>query len=261
MMDCKRARQTVWPPERLQIADGDVASARAHLDQCSACQDYLAQDAALLDAYDRFRGERAPRRVRERVFDALARERAGILTPTGGAGRFRSMPSSWLIGAAAALVVLSVGGTMLALSDPGARQADALLVEDYLRRAVGEDRIDTSDPAEVRRFLARELGLQVELLDMEGLRLAGAEICLLDGYRGAMVSYRDGDRDVSHYLIPKDGATARSPAADQGVDVTAGPGSPAVVTWATPSMEQALVGELSEARLLALATGSSGLEL
>ncbi len=260
-MDCKDARQTVWPPERLQIADEAVANARAHIDECTACQDYLTQDGALLDAYDRFRGERAPRRVRERVFDALARERAGIHNGSVGAGRFRSMRSTWLVGAAAALVVLSVGGTTLAMSDSATQQADALFVEDYLRRAVGEDNINTSDPGEVRRFLARELGMKVELLEMKGLRLAGAEICLVDGYRGAMVRYRAGDRDVSHYMIPKDGAKERSPTASPGVDVSSAPGSPAVVTWATPSIEQALVGELSEARLIALAAGPSALEL
>lgn len=260
-MDCKNARQTVWPPERLQIANEDVARARAHLEDCPACQEYLTQDGALLDSYDRFRGERAPRRVRERVFDALARERAGILSAPGNGGRLRSMSSSWLLGAAAALVVLSVGGTTLAMGDRIARQADALFVEDYLRRAVGEDYIDSSSPAEVTHFLARELGLNVDLLEMDGLQLAGAEICLVDGYRGAMVRYRDGDREVSHYMIPKDGATERNPTANPGVDVTSGPGAPSVVTWATPSIEQALVGELSEARLIALAQGPSSLEL
>lgn len=260
MMDCKEARQTVWPPERLQIADDRVAEARAHLEQCTACRDYLEQDGTLLDAYDRFRDERAPRRVRERVFDALARERAGIRDQSGATGRVRAIQPSWLIGAAAALILFSVGGTAVTMNGRMAQEADASFVEDYLRRAVGEDNIQTSNPAEVIRFLARELGFEVDLLEMDGLRLAGAEICLVDGYRGAMIRYRAGDSDVSHYMIPKEGTVERSPSPKAREGAVDDQRSPSVVTWATPSIEQALVGELSEARLLALAQGPSTLE-
>ena len=140
---------------------------------------------------------------------------------------------------------------------PGPTDGPEMFVEDYLRRAVGEDHIETNDPAEVRRFLVRELGLALGPIHFAGLDLSRAEICLLEGRRGAMIVYKIDGAEVSHYLVPRRRAEPRSPAVSTR-SAGAGVGTP-VVTWATPDVEQALVGEVSEAQLIAIAgAGSAG---
>ena len=90
-------------------------------------------------------------------------------------------------------------------------EAGELFVDDYLRRAVGQDNIVTSDPAEISRFLMKGLGLLITPMQIEGLRLAGAEVCFLDGRRGAMIRYRQNGHEVTHYLIPREGVAGRPP--------------------------------------------------
>ncbi|RMH20954.1 MAG: hypothetical protein D6701_03125 [Gemmatimonadetes bacterium] len=266
-MDCHEARATLWPPERLRLAEPDVVRARAHVQACAACSEYFDQDRCLLEVYDRLRRTRAPRRVRERVFDALARERAGL----GSGGVEVAMRSDvrrvrdWRPVRIAAMLVVAAAGFWglsrvsgdLPRASLAATTGDEF-VEDYVRRAVGEDNIDTSDPAVVARFLVRELGLQLRPLQLGGLRLAGAEICLVDGRRGAMIRYVAADDEqtvVSHYIIPSDGARPRRPMLSKAAPGE--PGGPSVVTWATPSVEQALVGELPADALLLLARNAS----
>jgi len=123
-------------------------------------------------------------------------------------------------------------------------------VEDYLRRAVGEDYIETGNPREIAHFLARELGVPLDPLRVEGLEIARAEICLLDGLRGAMVLYRDSaDRVISHYMVPRSDGRVRQPARSAGE----GNAAPTVITWSDGEVEQALVGEVDPAELMGLA--------
>ena len=263
-MNCSTAREALWPPEKLRLAREGVLLAREHIEGCGDCQEYFRQDRHLLDAYSRLREERAPRRVRERVFDSLARARAGNLTTEVnrdaqiGSGAL-ALPR-WMVGAAASLVLLSaLGTTAMWVSRPSARpEAGELFVDDYLRRAVGQDNIVTSDPAEISRFLVKELGILITPLQIEGLRLAGAEVCLLDGRRGAMIRYRQNGREVTHYLIPREGVEQRAPRRSgilpRGFEDQA---APSVITWATPSIEQALVGEVSAERLMTIARKAS----
>ena len=274
-MNCTESRYALWPPERPRLAGSAVLEARQHVEECQACQSYFDQDRRLLDLYDRVGRERTPRAVRERVFDSLARERARglgvpeaaeVTAPVGAsadrAGIFDVSGWSmtrrrWALATAssvAAFFVVAAGSVWLERTAP---QEDAgLFVEDYLRRAVGEDRIVTSDVSEVSRFLTRELGLPITPMQVIGLKLAGAEICLLDGRRGAMISYVENGREISHYVVPKSGVAPRDPAFSSQVAV-AGTVGPSVITWATPQVEQALVGEVPPDRLMEIARQSS----
>lgn len=265
-MNCSMAREALWPPEKLRLAGEGVLLAREHIEGCGECQEYFRQDRRLLDSYSRLREERAPRRVRERVFDSLARERAGKLTE--GVSRDAQIESGalalprWMVGAAASLVFLSaLGTTAMWVDRPSALpEAGELFVDDYLRRAVGQDKIVTSDPAEISRFLVKELGLLITPIQIEGLRLAGAEVCFLDGRRGAMIRYWQDGLEVTHYLIPREGVEERAPRRSSILpDRSEDQAAPSVVTWATPSIEQALVGEVSAERLMTIALEASSL--
>ncbi len=249
-MDCAEARAALWPPERLRVVDDTVVRARSHLDGCECCREYFRQDEALLDVYARVRELTAPMRVRRRVFDSLAAARWAPDSHRSGvqpwSGRLLRQ-SVWPI----AFVVLLTVVTLAQIQDSRATEASAVFVEDYLRRAVGQEHIVTDDPAEVRQFLERELGLTLEPLSFAGFELDRAEVCLLEGRLGAMIVYKGTDGSISHYLVPRDDADPRPPRLS-----TNSGGAMPVVTWATPALEQAVVGELAATALLELTTSS-----
>ena len=263
-MDCTQARALLWPPERPRLAGDDVVGARTHVEGCEHCGEYLAQDRSLLDLYDRARRVSAPVSVRESVFRAIAGQRLGTREAEGHGTtsatlttlrafprRFAAWPATFAVVAVAAVIV-AVFVTDFASPPVSNVEAPDVFVEDYLRRAVGQDHIETSDPAEVTRFLQRELGLRVQPLRHAGLDLERAEICLLEGRRGAMIVYKKDGAIVSHYLVPREDAQERQPALSESSGGDATLDMP-VVTWASTRLEQALVGEVDSALLMALA--------
>lgn len=261
-MECNEARAQLWPPERPRLVERDVAAARDHVRGCEACSDYFEQDRALLDLYDRIRSVPAPQAVRERVFDALARARWDARTesdrpsapaaPSAATSRLRRFGVWPAVMVAALATVLFVE----LRSSPSSVEDGDVFVEDYLRRAVGQDHIETTDPAEVTRFLERELGVRVEPIRLAGLDVTRAEICLLEGRRGAMIVYKHDGAEVSHYLVPRERTDARAPAIAQPVGDRSAADMP-VVTWATPNVEQALVGGVDADQLLQIAARGS----
>ncbi len=252
-MNCSEARRALWPPERPRLAEPEVLEARRHVQACPACESYFAQDHSLLEAYERASRERAPQALRERVFDALARERSKGL----GLTATRQVSRRWFLAAAASVAGLVAGGTVVSLRNTSDHLDDGgLFAEDYLRRAVAQEKIVSSDAAEVARFLTRELGRSISPLQFAGLELIGAEICLIEGRRGAMIQYVEDGHEISHYLIPQEGTPRREPE----LSSTFSPGTvggPVLITWATPEIEQALVGEIPEARLMELARNAA----
>jgi hypothetical protein len=253
-MNCSEARRTLWPPEQPRLAAAEVLEARVHVQGCPSCESYFAQDRSLLEAYDRAGCERAPQELRERVFDALARERSRSVVEEQARPR---VSRRWMLTAAASLVGLLAGGFAVSLrGTPDALNDGGLFAEDYLRRAVAQERIASSDPGEVSRFLTRELGRPIQPLQVAGLRLTSAEICLIEGRRGAMIKYVQDGRDISHYVIPRDGTPRRDPEPATAWS-SATSGGPALITWATPDIEQALVGEVSVNHLMELARNAS----
>lgn len=253
-MNCSEARHALWPPERPRLAEGEVLEAHRHVRECSTCESYFAQDRVLLEAYDSAKQERAPRILRERVFDALARERARSLGLFPGERPAEGRVQRYgVLAVVISIAGILAGGFAVTLrSVPEDLNDGGLFAEDYVRRAVAEERITSSDAAEVSRFLTRELGRPIRPLQLAGLRLTSAEICLIEGRRGAMIRYvRDGT-EISHYLIPREGARQRDPEASSAWR-SGGAGGPALVTWASSEIEQALVGEIPEDHLMELA--------
>jgi len=154
---------------------------------------------------------------------------------------------------AAVLVILAASAGVVMLGRPaGTDITNAPFVEDYLRRAVGQDRLDTSDAAEVSRFVMRELGVMITPAQFAGVALSAVEVCLLDGRRGAMIKYGFEGREISHYVVPKSDSERRAPALSEYQDRSE-PHGPSVITWSSGRVEQALVGDFPAERLLAFA--------
>lgn len=254
-MDCLEVRMGLWPPERPRLASEDVLAAREHVRRCPSCARFFAQDRRLLDAYDRLRREETPTAVKDAVMAAVRKEEDAPARVTGTQARdATSWPSPPVRLLAVFVVVVAgiLGSTLLweaRAGNPVDTAGTSIYTDDYLRRAVGRDQLETSDPTEARRFLRRELGVELQPLSGPGLVLRRVEICLLDGRRGAMIEYRLEGKVVSHYVVPKEGDRARPPSVQEG----GSPRAPPVVTWSVGSVEQALVGELSTERLLELA--------
>ncbi|HUF68189.1 MAG TPA: hypothetical protein VMM79_05995 [Longimicrobiales bacterium] len=246
-MDCGRARQLLWPPERPRIADHDVVAAKRHVATCDACRVHFAIDGALGDLRTGLAGAVPRREVRERVFAAVARVRS-----VARAGRTVDRRSGRRV-AVGALVVVAVSGLALVgsrlIDARSSTHTTAAYIEDYVRLAVREDHIVTTDAGEVRRFLLRELGTEISPLEAPGLAITGAEVCLLDGRRGAVIRYRTALGIVTYYLVPVPGIDERRPAAERASINT----STALVTWASAGIERALVGPLPQDSLLELA--------
>jgi hypothetical protein len=256
-MDCRAARAGLWPPERPRLAGVEIVAAREHVSSCAECTEFFAQERALLEAYRELGDVRAPLGVRERVFDALATARAEALGKTETRG---SAPVSWRWsrfawpGMAAGVIAVLALVAALARPGPSTQDGGGVFVEDYLRRAVGQHHLITSDPDEVRRFLVRELGIEVGPLRASGLELRRVEICLLEGRRGAMIVYAKGGASVSHYVVPRQDSRPRKPTLSKPTDPVLS-GTLPVVTWSTDALEQALVGDLGSSELMQIAEG------
>ncbi len=272
-MRCEEARDQLWPPEAPRLVEDRVLEARRHVNECESCRDYLAFDSLLLERLRSARRVVAPPEVRERVFDALARERlrsgpTPSTSQTAEIGRNegrRYLPA----GLVSAAIALAAGVLILADPFPALRegsgdvaipvqQAGSAFAEDFLRRAAQAEHIETSDPAEVQRFLAREFGTSIGTpLSFPGLDLAGAEVCILEGVRGAVVLYKRDGRVLYHYLIPMRNGNEAEPALSEAAPAEwSGESSyPSVVTWRSDGFEQALVSDLPSDELLDVAQG------
>lgn len=253
-MDCHAAREALSPPERPRGSVAELVRARRHVRRCSACHDILAEDSRIRSVLRQVQQQKAPPELRARVLEALAREAALDDAGTRPRRRPAFLPdhARWILAAtgfalaAAALAIVVAPGLFAPASEPPAE----IFIEDFVRRAVSEEQIVSSDPAEVARFLTRELGRPAAPFVVEGLRITKAEICLLGDRRGAMVLYDLDGTTVSHYFLPRRTASGEplNPAVRRlsGLDAQA---LPAVVVWATASLEQALVGTVSPREL------------
>lgn len=242
-MECDRAQEILWPPEHPKLAGERVVEARAHVASCAACRSFFDTDRALEPARETVLVQ-APVTLRDGVFDALAARRTLRRTRAGAATRWLQIGGVLLVGA--------VGGTALWFGrsgPPPTGDDGSAFVDDYVRRAVSADRIDTADPAEVTRFLTRELGTALQPLRADGLTLLGAEICLIDGRRGALVRYRRGEQTITHYVVPGPGSAPRPPEQARAHAAAAGL---AVVTWSNGAVVHALVADVPADTLIAL---------
>ena len=64
-------------------------------------------------------------------------------------------------------------------------------------------------------------------------------------------------REILHYLIPREGTPERDPEPASAWSSSTNADGPALITWATPEIEQALVGEVPAAHLMELARNAS----
>ncbi len=267
-MDCIEVRRTLWPADLLRVSDAETEAALAHAENCRSCSRFLEGDRRLAQLIrDSVPRAKAPAALRERLYTALARERAGDVV-AGRTPRERSAsPRTWQL-AVAVLLLLGLGaaamGRWLGTTGPTGGEASspaAAFAEDYLRRVMEREELRSGDAGAVAAFFVRELGVAMSPPQVPGFQLRRASICLMNGRRGGMVEYERDGQELSYYLIPHRAATVvGAPGLDARRVQIGEPGSSlaserglSVVTWWSGGHQHALVASLPPSELEDLA--------
>ncbi len=107
---------------------------------------------------------------------------------------------------------------------------------------------------EVSGFIVRELALPFQPREFEGFDLQGAEICVKDWKRGAVLMYERERALLFHYVLQVEGARAAEPTLSEAIpEGWPGRPGPSAVVWSSPGTELALVTDLPAGELLTLA--------
>lgn len=246
-MDCREARATLWPADALRISDDTLEQALEHSSRCAACSHFIEEDRRLAELVrESVPHVQAPRELRERLYTALARERAGRASS-------RPRVSRRVVVAGASIVlassIASLGYWQMSRAS-ASRSATTAFAEDYLRRVVEQDELRGGDRQAIASFFARELGVSVAPPEVPEFILRRATICLMNGHRGGVVEYESRGRHFSYYLIPlspEDAARARRGGLDP--PAVAEERGLSVATWRDGRHQHALVGNLSAQEL------------
>ena len=262
-LDCEHAREFIRP-EAGPLHPALGSQVEAHIAGCEECRTYLALDPGLLRAYEALRAQRAPEALHNKVVGAVRALQGGELEAS------RSSPSSAAVGGPSlwryGLVLAAAGVAALAFALNRGPETDGFeesaYVTDFVRRATAGEHLATSDPVELSRFFRERLGVALEPLVFDGLELESGEVCILDGELGALILYKLDGRVLSHYLVPREGTSARPPSQRVlAADETLGMHDAAqvsMVTWASESVEQALVGEAPAEALTSVVSRGTG---
>jgi len=258
MKDCKEVRNVLWPADVLRVSDDQVQEAIEHAENCPTCREFLEEDRRVAEFIrDTVPRVCAPQELRERLYTALARERAGAVPIRSRLRRKREV----LAMAAMIAVIAVASGYWLASRNQPAAAATAF-AEDYLRRVVEQEELNSSDRTEIASFFARELGVAMPPPEVPEFEIQRATICLMNGRRGGVVEYVGAGKQLTYYLLPsvddsqaeprsfaslqENGATSATPALAEEHGL-------GVATWWDDEHQHALVGSLPERELKRLA--------
>lgn len=242
---CGTARRLLWPDAGPQALTPEREAAEAHLAICEPCQRFMAEMRASAAATREGAPKPpAPVDVRERLFTALARERARLDAPA-------RLPRRRALGwAVAALTIAGAAVWTLTVRSPTSVQDLTAFAEDHVRALQGEA-LNTADPVAVETWLQARVPFAVHVPRIPGAALEGARLCLLGGQRGAVVRFRLEGEPVSYYVMAEGtGSADRFGAAAFREETDAGYN---VVAWRRDGLMYALVGALPRERLAALA--------
>jgi anti-sigma factor RsiW len=236
---CGHARRFLWPDAGPRPADEDTLAARRHADTCSECRTFFAQmQAAKTAVRASVASDVTPIELREEIYARLAEARQVR----------RSRRWSGPLLAAAVAVVLLLGAMLLFRPDSPTGSLVSVIAAEHAK-AVGGDRVSSSDRSEIERWLAARVAFAVHVPVFTGARLTGARICLTEEGRGAVVEYAVGDRSLSYFVLP---SPSDAPPTRAGLTHAAESGY-RIVVWRDTGLVHALVGALSHEQLDRLA--------
>jgi anti-sigma factor RsiW len=219
--------------------DEETLAARLHAENCSECQTFFAQMQAARSAVRTAAvNEAMPIEVREEIYARLAEARHVPRSQRWGGP---------LLGVAVAVILL-LGAVLLLRPDRRMGSLVSVIATEHAK-AVGGDRLSSSDRGEIERWLAARVAFAVHVPVFTGARLTGARICPTEEGRGAVVEYRVGDRSLSYFVLP---SPPDAPPTHSGLTHAAESGY-RIVVWRDTGLVHALVGALSHEQLDRLA--------
>jgi hypothetical protein len=258
MKDCREVRSVLWPADVLRVSDDQVQAAIEHAENCPTCQQFLEEDRRVAEFIrDSVPRVCAPQELRERLYTALARERAGAVPVQSRLRRNREV-----LAAAAVVAVVAVASSFWLASRTQPAAAATAFAEDYLRRVVEQEELNSSDRTEIASFFARELGVAMPPPEVPELEIQRATICLMNGRRGGVVEYAGAGKQLTYYLLPSEESTQAEPrsfasrqedSATSTAPALAEERGLGVATWWDDEHQHALVGSLPERELKRLA--------
>lgn len=244
-MNCGRARRLLWPDTGPREATPEVVAAREHAAGCEGCTHFLADMHRMAEEI----GRRAPRptapaEVRNRLFQAIARARI----PSGGSALSSRLRQPAIGGIVALLFAgLSLLGYLgVRGGSPDRNDALVSIVEDRLRSQRGAG-LASSDSAQVTEWLTERLPFAVQIPIFPEARLTGARVLVDSRRSGAVVEYMVGERVLSYYILPGDGAGL------QDEIRLASTNGYRVASWHDSGLTHALVAALPGSKLVELA--------
>ena len=245
---CGRARRVLWPDGAPRAATAEVIDAQRHLDACVDCRRFMEEmrsvAATIAAAAPR---EMAPADVRERLFTAVARERAGAES--------RRSRRAWMLRLAAAVAAVAIfvaGGVWLReqAADPRGGDLMARLADDHMRSR-SESHLAAGRAELIRSWLTPQVSFAVHVPSLPNATLRGARVALVDGRRSAVIEYEVQGATVSYFVIPQSNGGTNQ-AGPIRLEMAARAGY-RMVAWQEPGLLHAMVGDLSSTQLTQLA--------
>lgn len=239
------------------LAAGERWAVAAHLNECAACRQYVAEQARLREIVrDHVAAVAVPPGLDERLRAALAAEENTVPLPEPVALPSRRMPRmATLLGPIAAgfLVLIWAFATSQTLT-PGLNLQSELIVA-HLVFAQDTSKLDVAgDAATIESWFRDEAGLSVSVPDIEGYGLSGARLIVMHGQPAAQLVYRsDPDGIYLSLLRFKDREVNLAGIEERNGYAVGQQGITSLVTWATGDDRTVLVGEAPEAELRRIA--------
>lgn len=247
-LSCGKTRRLLWPDEGPRVLTESLGRARAHLEECPACQsfmrdmDFMAGElrAAAPDVT-------APLAVRNRLFASVARARTA--TPVTV---YASVPRRIRWASAAAVAGLAVVAGLWTVRQLASSADDpfAPLAAEHAH-ADGGDGIESSDPSMVSEWLSSRVTFAARVPRFDDATLEGARLCMSQCGEGIVMHYRVATGMVSYYVVPQD-EIADEPTPFGEFDHASRSGY-RIVSWREPGLLHVMVGNVSEPQLTRLA--------
>jgi anti-sigma factor RsiW len=132
--------------------------------------------------------------------------------------------------------------------DRGTSELAAALAQSHAA-SVGGDRVESSDPAAVERWISVRLPFAVYVPAFREARLSGARIDVSERGRGAVIEYQIGNTLTSYFVLPEGSKSDKSP----GRLLHAHAAGYRAVIWRDAGLLHAMVGAVPTQTLEVLA--------
>lgn len=229
----------------------------AHLNECVECRQYVAERARLREIVrDHVAAIDVPAGLDERLRGALAAEGdaaerpAPIALPPPRTRRYAT-----LLGPIAAGLLLLIWAYATSQAPTPNPNLQSELIVAHLVFAQDTSKLDiTGDAATVESWFRDEAGLSVSVPDIEGYRLSGARLIVMNDQPTAQLVYRSVPDGIYLSLLRFKDRDENFVGTEERDGFAVGQqGITSLVAWATGEDRTVLVGEVPEAELQRIA--------